>query len=490
MDDYAQAPWASPRRWQQEALDAVRETIGHTRPVVRAVTGAGKSAVIAELAWQQAGKVVVTTPTRKLVGQLSATCREWGCRVGQFYTDAKQTRQPVIVTCNNSLPSLAERIDPPDLWIVDEAHKSECDTIHDASLGPRDHDGTRQADQAWEPARRVGFTATPYRADENEELSLFDTLAYNYGPGEAMSDGVVVPPRVKHYHGTAEDLDEACVEMIQGAEGPGVVDSLNIRDCEEFADQLRKAGVAAKTVHSKQHDRTVQRHIQQLKDAQLDCLVHVSLLSEGVDLPWLRWLCCRRPISSRTLFAQYVGRGLRSHPGKDYCVVYDPQDLFGQLSLDYEAILAGDQTDEAEEGIPELPALELDWTVEEIAEELESGGKPQETLSGVPVKVVDPTTSYIRRLRLAFQSMGLADMTIDGDAEWRSESPTDNQLSRIERDHWLVTEPDVPSTHSRALRIAIRAIEECDRGTASDLITILNVLRYGWPEGVEEEVAA
>lgn len=474
------APW-TPREWQADALPRAMRAIKGSNPVVRAVTGSGKSILLAELAHLTPGRVVITTPSVDLVEQLHKTLKARGISAGKYFTGAKQTRPRVIVCCNDSLPSLAKRIDPPELWIADEAHKTECNQIKDTLLGPKDpFTGERDESEAWAPERRIGFTATPYRADATEKLSLFDALAYNYGPAKAMRDGVVVPPRVIHYHGEAKELDEACIEMIQGAKGPGVVDAINISDAEEFAEALRCRGIQAKSVHSKLHKRTVQRRLDLLEQGDLDCLVHVSLLAEGVDLPWLMWLCCRRPISSRVLFAQYIGRGIRTYPGKRFCTVYDPQDLFGKLSLDYEAILSGGIEDD--HVIPELPALELDWVVDEIRE----SDAPQETLRGVPIRAIDPTVSYIRRTRLAFQAMGLSPMVI-GDAGWRKDDPTPQQLKRINRDAWLVLEDDIPPTHSRALRIAIRAIEGCDRGTASDLIAILNALRYGWPS---EEVAA
>lgn len=472
------APW-EPRKWQREALPRALKAMESGNPVVRAVTGAGKSIFIAELCQSKQGRVLVTVPTVNLVDQTAATIRKRGIEVGKYYTKAKQHNRRVIVCCNDSLAQLAKRIDPPELWIADECHKTECDQIKDVILGARNLEGVRE--NPWMPELRVGMTATPYRADKNETLSLFDSLAYNYGPSEAMRDGVVVPFRVMHYQGTAKELDDACLEMIATSTGPGICDAININDAEHFATMLNNAGIPSKTVHSKLMDETVARRIKQLETGEIRCIVQVSMLSEGVDLPWLMWLCCRRPISSRTLFAQYVGRSIRTFPGKKYATIYDPQDLFGTLSIDYEAVLSGGENDDAI--IPDLPALELDWAVEEVARDDDA---MQETLRGVPVKVISPTVSYIRRLRLSMQSMGLIDMKMP-DAAWRLDDPTGQQLNRINRDAWLVKEPDVPEAHSRALRIAIRAIEGCDRGTASDLISILNVLRYGWPE---EEVAA
>lgn len=487
------APW-TPRDWQDEAIRAYLRTRPDQAPVIRAVTGAGKSIVIAEIAHLEEGRVVVMTPTVKLVDQLAGTLRQRGMKVGRYYTYQKDTRQRVIVCCNDSLASLAEKVDPPELWIVDEAHRSENDQVHDVVLGPADMHGERDASLAWVPQRRVGFTATPYRADDSEALSLFDVLAYDYGPAQAIKDGVVVRPRVRQYEGRATTIDEACVEMIQKkASGPGIVDAINISDAQEFAETLRSHDIRAKTVHSRLHDGTIAQRLRKLEAGELDCVVHVSLLSEGVDLPWLRWLCCRRPIGSKVLFAQYIGRGLRQSgpmqwgseklPRKKVCEVFDPNDLFGKLSLDYEAVLSGDIAED--ETIPELPALEIDWALED----LKDSNEPPETLRGALLTVIDPLVAYVRRVHLALQFMGLVSMKI-GAKDWREEAPTSRQLTKLVKDAWVLNEPDVPELHRRHLTNAIRTAEDLDRGTCSDLISILEVLKYGWPHDIEEEIAA
>lgn len=457
------APW-TPRKWQVTALERAQAAPGN--PVIRAVTGAGKSILIAELAHLAEGRVLVTTPTVQLVDQLSATLTARGLKVGKFYTHAKDISKQVIVCCNPSLAELSKFINPPALWIADECHKTEADEI-------------KAVLESWVPARRIGVTATPYRSDLGERLSLFDTLAYNYGPAEAIRDGVVVPPRVVHYHGTAKDMDAACVELIQSAVGPGVVDAISIADAEQFATLLANAGVRAKSVHSKLHATTVAKRITALEAGELDCLVSVSMLVEGVDFPWLRWLCCRRPIGSRVRFAQYIGRGLRSFPGKTHCVVFDPHDLFGRLALDYESVLGLDDDDSE---IPELPALEIDFALTQI------DSLDEKTLEGVPVRVIDPVVSFVRRLHLALQCQGRISMLMP-DVEWRTDDPSPHQLSAVSKLAWVVNEPEVPATQRRALIVAIKASVSLNRGAVSDLISILKALEYGWPDGTFEEVA-
>lgn len=457
------APW-EPRKWQRIALERVLQAKG--APLVRAVTGAGKSILIAELAYLafQAGEsVLVTTPTVQLVDQLSDTLKARGLAVGKFYTHAKQIKR-VTVCCNPSLGELARTSAPPTLWIADEAHKTETEEIKAVLEG-------------WMPGRRVGVTATPYRSDESERLTLFDTVAYNYGPAEAMRDGVVVPPKVVHYTGESKDIDTACVELIQQAEGPGVVDAISIEDAESFAAVLVSNGVRAKSVHSRLHESTVSGRIKALEAGDLDCLVSVSMLVEGVDFPWLMWLCCRRPVSSRVRFAQYIGRGLRCYPGKKFCTVFDPHDLFGKLSLDYAAILGVGEDDDD----PLLPALELDFALTQARENLEAEPK---TMHGVPVRLIDPTVSYIRRTTLWMQCEGLIEMVWDG--EWRGGDPSKAQINQVSRLLWVLQEPDVPWEHRRALIVACRAASDLNRGDVSDLISILKALEYGWPEPKEE----
>lgn len=456
---WTSAPW-EPRKWQREALSRIVEMDGS--PLVRAVTGAGKSILIAELAYlasQAQETVLVTTPTVQLVDQLSATLKARGLNVGKYYTHEKKIRR-VTVCCNPSLQELAKQTGAPGLWIADECHKTETDEI-------------KSVIESWTPRRRLGVTATPYRADEKQRLTLFDQLAYNYSPADAIRDGVVVPPKVEHYTGTQTDINLVCLEMIRGAHGPGVVDAANIKDAEEFSVILNNGGVRAKTVHSKLHDATVQKRIKALEAGDLDCLVSVSMLVEGVDFPWLRWLCCRRPISSRVRFAQYIGRGLRCYPDKKYCVVYDPHDLFGRLSLDYAAILGIDEDD------PELEALQVDFELTKAKENLESEPK---TMHGVPVRLIDPTVSYIRKTCLFFQCEGYISFLVPS-GDWYGQEPTAAQLNAVGRMSSVLLAPEIPWAHKRALVVACRSAPSLTRRDVTELLEILRVLqKYEWPE--------
>jgi type I site-specific restriction endonuclease len=451
-----------PRLWQVEAVAAAKAQIDEA-PVIRAIMGAGKSITIAQLIRELAPeKTVVTTPTVALVEQLTKTFRKAGLDAGMFYTRAKDTSAAVIVCCHPSLPQLTELIGDVDLWIADECHKTENPTV-------------KSVLETWTPKRRIGFTATPYRASSAERLTLFESLAYDYGPAQGFADGVVVPPKIIHPEDEYEDVNEACIEMIHDTMeiGPGLVDAVSIKDAEEFAARLRQEGILARAIHSMQNDDIQASLIEELRSRKLDCLVHVQILAEGVDLPWLRWLCCRRRISSRVLFAQYVGRGLRSHLGKTHCVVLDPWNLFRDLSLSNEALLSG--------GAESVEELELDFLTAEELEKMAKDPKEGKTLAGVPLRLIDWSESYITKLRLEFEMRERINPSWDYVSSYAK--PSKGQLKGLARLAPVVDDTEIPEEHRVSLRTIGRMcfLEEVSRKTARDLLVILADIRQkGW----------
>lgn len=352
---FSTADWTlcTPRRWQPEAMEAVRAHLDfHGEPaVVRAIMGSGKSIVIAELcACAELAReevVVITTPTKLLVRQLYDTIRA-RCEpirgVGIWYSDSKRIGQ-VIVCCAPSAVNLAETLSGRGrkvaLWIADEAHKTECDTLITAS-------------KELAPKHIIGFTATPFRAHESHTLSVFRHQIYSYGAERALADGVVVPWRIEGWKGKDCDLNSACIEMIHHhGKGPGLVNAVSIEDAESFAKYLTSRDIQAATVHSRKPHDQIKGLVRDLCENRLKALVHVNMLAEGADFPWLRWLCLRREVGSRVRFSQEIGRALRSHPGKSEAVFLDPNDLFGQFRLSYEEALGERSTeDEYEESEP------------------------------------------------------------------------------------------------------------------------------------------
>ena len=466
-----------PRKWQREALPVVVDRLPF-HPICRAVMGAGKSVLIAELCYQYEGKIIVTTPTRKLVEELSETIAKVCRSVGRYYTRAKEMGARVIVCCNASLPVMADRmalrgIDINEYaWIADECHKTETETF-------------KSVLEAWSPPWRIGFTATPCRSDENEAISLFGEVSYNYGPWQAMRDGVIVPFVVHHPPHPRKDINEECIEWIHKQAGPGIIDAISIDDATAFSESVRESGRASYVVHSNLPASEIQKRLSQA-EVENAALVHVDLLSEGVNMPWLRWLGVRRPTGSAIRFAQYVGRGLRSYPGKRNCPVFDPHDLFNELSVDPEAVLAGGEGEEPQDS--EDYALKLDFLNETAKAKAESEGKK---LDGPPKNIISPASSWVRRVSQEWKVMGVLPMRLE-DGPLRRERIGRQQIETIRALVGVPYNTNMPDLQRQALKIAWRVVESgaggkkgADWGTASDLIQIMRHLQSSgqWPTG-------
>lgn len=441
------------RAWQAAAVPLVMDSIRvREEGIVVAVTGSGKSVALAEVIAQfllevPAGQVVVTTSSRRLVGQLAQTIGErvGHGAVGKFYSAAKDADRSVVVACNNSALALAAvlrmRQRGVDLWIADEAHRTEAE-------------GLTTAANALKPVARVGFTATAYRSKESENLQLFARVIYRYGFGDALRDQVIVPWKVVPWTAAERPIDEAVLEMIQGhAEGPGVVNASSIEDAETFAAWLGEQGIPSLAVHSELTQEEQDRRLSQLRDGEVRVVVYPSLLSEGADFPWLRWICLRRKVMARVRFVQEVGRVLRTWPGKSEALVLDPHGLFGTFSLTYDEDL-GEKPEEppAEEGVERDAA--------------ERGSGPPST-----AKPMVAVSAWARQLWLAAQLDGVVEPA-NKSAYGREEVATAAQVRAVSSMAPRVSKYLPPEHRSVAEHLARRG-DLPSRGMASDLLDVL-----------------
>lgn len=443
--------WAGyrlPRDWQPLAADAVLTSVrAGEHPLVSAATGTGKADLVGWLARAAAsrGTVVVSTPSQHLTRQLAATLELW-CpgRVGQYYADSKDVRE-VTVCCNASLGALAkhlaERGVPVRLLLIDEAHKSASELFLEAV--------------ALLAARvRIGVTATPYRTD-GRSLGLFTRCVYRYSMADATRDGVLVPLRPHWWNGktvSAEDLDGVCLEMTRDAVGPGVYDAVSIEDAERYAAYLTSHGRPSAAIHSLLPRSEGERRIARLQSGDLRSVVHVAMLVEGVDYPWLAWLCQRRPIGSVVRLVQSIGRVVRSHHGKTHADFYDPYDVRRMLRIPTDAV-----------GVDLAAALD---EAAEREEEPATGVAPPPVMP--PAVAVDELQQWARRALEALIESGAAESRSSGP---RGGWATDRQVAALARlssvGRWLPEGPRV------AVRAAIDHSAYLTSGQADDLTALL-----------------
>lgn len=464
------APW-TPRTWQKEALEAGIASIkAGKRPIISAIMGAGKSVLIAEFVHtalqklQPGHKIVITAPRQRLVQQLAATIRQrcGESNVGTFWAQEKNWAAPIIVTCNSSAINLARILSrafkPCAFAIGDEVHSSEAELF-------------RSAFERLQPACAVGFTATPFRSDETETLSLWDSVAYEYSAADALRDKVIVPWDLHHWDGEKrdpKDVDNICVDMIkkhvQYRENPGIVSALDIEDAEVFAAFLSKKGIPAQAIHSGMSLSEQEQKIDFLRRRVTWVLVHVSLLSEGVDMPWLKWICLRRPVGAKVRFVQEVGRVLRSHPDKEKAIIIDPHDLFGRHNLANPAAIGQLLVEEEDkELLASLKKLKLD---------ADSTKRVREMPAAVAFGYIE---SWVRAIVSLFQAHNMTvEKKLSSTSHWRGGYPTQKQLQALQNVKWASRYfPKEPRENFKRL---FAYPEHLKRGTVSDMLDILRVL--------------
>jgi superfamily II DNA or RNA helicase len=475
------------RRWQVEAIPlALASLEAGNNGVIVATTGAGKSIALAEMLrrWREThpeseGKIVVTTPSKKLVNQLAGTFASvlGGHLVGRFFTSAKQWQRPIVVCCNASVLTLAEVLrangERVAVWVADEVHKTQSDQF---IVGDDDTDATDDGAvaDALSAERRLGFTATPFRSNAAQTLTLFDRVVYLYPPADALRDGVIVPWRVVGWDESrteADDPDAVCALLItelgdRAARGPGVVNATTIEDAEGYVRYLGERGIEARPIHSRLRDTEQKANLAALEAGEIDCLVHVSMLVEGVDYPWLRWGCLRRPVGARVRFIQEVGRFIRACPeiGKTEAVLLDPHDLFGTFQLTYEAAL----------GWAEEP--DIDPVVEEEDRAIKES-EPKEPKDRRAART-SALGRYVRQLYIALLAEGRAAQgKVFGAASagWRGDDPSPQQ-ARAFRALAKKSAGRLAEPHRSAIQRIAATPAAATKGIASDALSLLDGL--------------
>jgi hypothetical protein len=433
--------------------------------------GAGKSVLLAELCRRvrAGGQVVVVAPTQALVRQLSTTVAEvcGSDQVGQYYADQKQPRRRIVVACYPSLGplvgELAEAGGRCRLLVVDECHRSEAS-------------GILAAIPALQPAAIVGVTATPYRSVQAESLSLYSSIAYRYTWADGRRDGILVPPR---YVWDAEadergSLDRQCLDLLRAHQvGPAIVSARTIEDAERYAAWLTANSYPAAAIHSGLPPAEREARLEALRVGQYSALVHVSLLAEGVDLPWLGTICLRRPVGARVRLVQEIGRGSRAHPDKAECVVIDPHNLVGLYGLTHPEAIG--------------PALEAEAEAEaQPRRQPQTEQEEPEILP--PGPAIEVALQWSQRLLVGLAEVGAVAPQI-GAGRWRTRRPSVAQLGALERLGRAYAHHLPESIRHAVLALSRRAVaEQLPRGTCSDLITILFAVAAAAPRprpGVE-----
>lgn len=338
------------REDQSTALENLRSSVanGHRRIVLQCPTGWGKTVLASELgerARKKNKKVLFTVPALSLIDQTVESFYAHGLRdIGVIQATHHMTdwAQPVQIA---SVQTLKRRTLPEThVVILDEVHvwhKSYETWLH------------KDTNAQWANVPVIGMSATPWTkgladwftdyiqasttqqmiddgvlspfkvyAPSHPDLSGVRTVLGDYHEGE-LAEAMSTPPLIA-------DAVETWQKLADGR--PTLCYAVNRLHAKHLQKKFEEAGIACgyQDAFTKSDERAIIRAKFHRGDLRVVC--NVGTLTTGVD--WdVRCISMCRPTKSDMLFVQIIGRGLRTAPGKDYCLILDHSDNHTRLGF-------------------------------------------------------------------------------------------------------------------------------------------------------------
>lgn len=320
------------RKYQEEVWETLQKvrSEGRKRALIHLATGLGKTTVAAidvgnYLAQYPEAKVLFVSHMTDICEQARGTFLELGIENSiEFITFQYLYRHLTKISANKY-----------DYIIWDEAHHIEAETFS----AVRDHFHTKF---------ELGLTATPERADGLDILKYFGDPVYAKGLGEGIGEGwlsavdyhIVFDEAVKKAIGSGfnaktltEIRDLFAVRVRNEVIAKEVLDrrhaiGLDLAKTIVFCKTTTAAEGMAKLLggvayHSGIEKKIREQTLSDFRDGSLQVICTVDMFNEGIDIPDARLVVFLRSTSSRTIFEQQLGRGLRRHEGKTSVTILD-----------------------------------------------------------------------------------------------------------------------------------------------------------------------
>lgn len=347
----------SLRYYQREACDAAWRDLCEQagNPVIELPTGAGKSLVIAEICREAVqkynGRVMILAHRAELLQQNAEKVKSLlpGVSVGLYSAGLRRfaTDTDVVLGGIQSVYKKAELFGARHLVLIDEVH-----------LCPFDGEGRYQAFiselRRFNPhLRMVGLTATPYRTGEGSICrpdGLFQRICYSAKIPELIAGGFLSPltnqvgatsfdTSTLHVRGGEfiagemerlfdqhEKVVSAAKEILIRTEGrrsvlifcAGVAHAQHVKDVLSGLSSQEVGVITGGTLPLERSSL-----LSRFKSGTLRFLCNVDVLTTGFDAPNIDAIAILRATESPGLFVQICGRGFRTSPGKEDCLILD-----------------------------------------------------------------------------------------------------------------------------------------------------------------------
>jgi DNA repair protein RadD len=324
---------------QVKAIEDVRAAFaaGRRAPCLVAPTGMGKTHTAAQIIRNSIDRGKTVWFLAHLREILQDTCQrldsvgiQYGCVMAGH---PRLLHRPVQVV---SVQTAARRVDlpKPDLIIIDECHLAIANTY-------------RTVINAAGSPLLLGLTGSPARLDGRGLGEMFDEIIPTCSTRDLIDEGLLAP--IRYYAPGRPDLSNVAIRAGDYASDqladamdrssltgdavahyqrmcPGkraVVFCTTIKHAEHVAEQFNAAGFASVAISGKSNVTERANALSGLRSGELQVVCNAQLWAAGVDVPAIECIILLRPTKSLTFYLQSIGRGLRTAPGKEACIVLD-----------------------------------------------------------------------------------------------------------------------------------------------------------------------
>ncbi|MGN0280688.1 MAG: DEAD/DEAH box helicase [Prevotella sp.] len=285
-------------------------------------------------------RVLIVAHRRELIEQIKATIKRMGVDDRSVVVESIQTISRRLAQ-HRAGETLTLPVWNFSLIVIDEAHHALAKTY-------------RLLWEAWPEAKFLGLTATPCRLNGSGFTDLFDVLLCSLSVPEFIRKGVLASfdyvsinegscqqrlidslkkrgadgdyqvkemNEVLNRSVSIEKLYDCYASFAKGKKG--IVYAVSIEHAHNIAEYYERKGIRAVAISAKTPAKERAALLEQFREGKVQMLVNVDIFSEGFDCPDVEFIQLARPTLSLAKYLQMVGRGLRPHKDKDYCVILD-----------------------------------------------------------------------------------------------------------------------------------------------------------------------
>ncbi len=325
--------------FQKQPIDELRlgYLAGHTRQILAAATGSGKTVMAAHMIHNAAGKghkSLFIVDRIELVGQAVNHLRSIGLCVGILQGENTYVRDhhEVIVA---SIQTIRSRNAPPSGFVVID----ECHLLHQAHIDLFNH---------WDAVPVIGLSATPLREDLGKHFTnlvrgpsiqwLMDnkylTPVRAFCPSEKALNEALSDVKVRAGDFAENELSTALnrrgligdivsTHKERGEDRPTLVFAVDIAHSKAIVDEFQAEGVTAEHLDAYTPTDKRKEIIDSFRAGEAKVLSSVNVLGIGFDVPDASCAILARPTLSEALHIQQMGRVIRTAEGKTDAIILD-----------------------------------------------------------------------------------------------------------------------------------------------------------------------